>query len=361
MEKANQKQNSKLRGAALRKRKRRHLLWILPVLAIFMGLTGFLICWFTMDAGIVNESSVPVEELQIYVDQARSDTISYYYKNFGADSNKNGFWDTAFGGESPRTHLLNTARQNLILNRTLREEARLHGIEAAVDFAAQKGALEEENKIRRAQTQGTSVIYGTEQYTMIQFLSYQKTELTDALKKVLLKTELKPTEQNLRDAYAKLDKTVLDKGYKGDVMRFICSDAKRSETIFGELEKLLHKGTAVENITKMIRRSYGSVLTVSEVSLGPDLHREDTALLAIYDQCRNLPQGSFSKPQLTGGNAELYFMKSKTDYGQMSFEEAGDYSSTAWINDHFDQYLQQKASEAKVQWNEAALRRVRIS
>lgn len=341
--------------------------WIFVGLGAAVLLASVALVWGILSSGpaqvgSVNGHPVTLEEFQLYADQARSDVINAFYKEHQADSNAKDFWDTPYGGQTPRERLIETVKETILTVKMEQEEAIAHGLPALLDFESLKKALDAENKDRRAKQQNGEAIYGPDQYSMMQFLSYKRTALTDDLKTALLETELKPTEEQLLQAYNSLEPLILDKGYEGTIVRFFCTDPTRADELFGEVKRLVQEGLTAEEIEPVITEAYGDLFLIKTSEVSPDTHREDTDLLALYDACRNLEEGQFLAPyDVVGTGVELDFMLEKNDLGKMTMEEAGDFPQTKWINEQFGPYIAQKAAQAKVTWDDSALRRVTLS
>lgn len=338
-------------------RRKKTLIILTICCAAAVIISGGLIFYFTQPAGRINASPVPVEELQLYVNNVRTDTINYFYTEYGADSNRSSFWSTQYGGITPREYALDAAKSQLLSDRILWEQAKEYGIDASVDYATKKQDLEQENKRRSNQLENDGVIYGTESYSMAQYLSYQRSELTDKLKTILLETDLKPTKKELMKAYEELDKNILDKGYKASIITYTCSEASLSLEVFTKIQALAAGGTPLSDIPGLIEKTYGNILIVDTYEVSPEIHREDTMLQSVYDLCRSMAVGEFTATDAFPNT--LYYVAEKEDFGLMTYEEAGNYPTVKWINENFDAYIMDKAKSADIAWNKIGIKRIR--
>ena len=339
----------------------KHKKFFLIASLITFCIAAFCLYSFLRPAGKINEYPIPLDELQLYADTARSDTISHFYVEYGADSNDSKFWDTEYNGITPKDYLLDTARKLILRDHVLWELAAAHGINASLSYVQKEKDWKAENNKRSHKQQTEQVIYGTEELSMEQYLSYKRTELTDKLKTLLLQTDLKPTEADLRQAYKELPEEVLDKGYFASIVEFSCSDSEIAPRVFEEIHNQIVQEIPISKLTNSLRDIYGNVLSVEIYEITPEIHREDTSLQLIYDICRNLKAETFSNDVEDQNPNIMYYVLEKNDYGQMTYEGSGDYAKIKWINEQFDAYLTEMTQKADVEWNLSVIRKIKIT
>lgn len=309
------------------------------------------------NVGTINNYQVSMEEFQLYANQQVNAVGAWFYQNYGADVNQEDFWDTEFGGETPKNKLIESTKQKITEANIILISAKEYDLGYEADFDITKKAFVDENQDRENKTESGVVIYGPEQYSMEQYLAYVQEAAIDDLKTYLLDNELAPSEEQLREAYESLDKGIIDKGYSAVVVRFQCFDFQRTEEVFTNIRKNQSEGMGISEIILVLEEQYKDIISSDTLELSlANMSLDNTSLQALYEEYRNVWEGSFIEQVIgTSGGKELHYVLSKEDYGQMVFEEAIRYAQIKWINDQFAIYSEKKVETAEILWNDTAI------
>lgn len=297
----------------------------------------------------VNGSPVTRAHEQIYLDDARARTASYYYTQYGADPNGADFWDTEFDGQTPAQYQLNQARAALVRDMVERQLARDHGIEAAVTLAEAEAAREERNR-------SGGIQYGPDEYGAMEFLSQTQSQLRDALKAALLAGELAPAEADLRALYERADvRPLLDEGYSATVRVFAYATVKAGQyppelDAALELAGTLWSGGLDEaGVLGAVEAQTGIKLdTWIETFDTADLPKEEDLLPLLAEVCRDVPSGVPSAVWESGVTHGIALVLERDDRGQADIETARTVLTNLWINERYEAYLNEAVAAAEI-------------
>lgn len=136
-------------------------------------------------AASVNGEPVDSRELSLVMAELRPETMDYFYRQYGADVNKPGFWKTDFSGEVPLKLLKDKALKRLVRLKVEELQARDAGAADDISYGTFLRRLDEENKQRREKLDKHEVVFGPKQFTERTYFNYTFQTMVNELKNKL--------------------------------------------------------------------------------------------------------------------------------------------------------------------------------
>ncbi|MDO4296396.1 MAG: hypothetical protein Q4D90_09610, partial [bacterium] len=292
--------------------------------------------------------AITEEHLALYEQDNRAAITSYYYQNYGLDSNAADFWETEVDGETPAQKLREQAMDEVALDTVERIEAVEHGISTPVTLEEIKEAMEEENEKR----QTASVVYGISEYGLMEYISRTKMDTENALMEVLLEDELAPTDEELQSVYEAMDPLYFDKGFQAKVGVYMYHGVKVGEypSILSDVWELVYEeisnGSTSSEILNKVKESFDIELSFDEVEFDSnEIGKDNDQMDWLLEQVRGKEVGWISTPlnyQASQGVLHLYEMESD---GVAEWREAKPLLTNFWIQQEYPKYLQEKLEE----------------
>lgn len=301
------------------------------------------------ELGKVNGLPFYAEELLVYADEERAAVTAQISQHYNLPGTGPSFWDTEYDGVTPREVLLDTAMEDLVRNKVIQQECITRGIVAPADFRELEQAMEEENAARQSTADSGGVVYGTESYTLAQYNEYQMRMATDDLKEYLLENELAPTEQQLRDAYDSLDESFKRKDFTCAGWSIAWPSTEDDETVAALVAEAL-ESTAPADLAAALADQLPGV-TVEEFTFdSTEVHREDSTAIERSDILFFTEPGKCSSI-FYDAQPTVYYVTEKDGGGYYAFEESSRLGENKYINDAFEQFIDEKVAAATVEYS----------
>jgi hypothetical protein len=288
-------------------------------------------------AGTVNGEPFFQEDLDVYALELRAAVAADYGRRFNLSGVGAKFWDTPYGGSTPRETLNKMALDRLVRNMVLIQEARLRNIETPKSYHDLEAEREEWN------APSSEIVYGPKELGPAEFNSYRITGITDDLKTALLRKELAPTEAQMRAAYDSLPEELKQAPWSasGDLFKW---DGGPSPE--GEIRAALGRGLGPEGAVRELAGSFPGLAREEFEFNSRYLSKEDPYQRELAQMLERAVPGSFVPGP--GNVPELYYVTGKEGGGVLSFEDAPHLGRNKWINDQFEIFLTKKIKAAKV-------------
>lgn len=301
------------------------------------------------ELGTVNGLPFYAEELLVYADEERAAVTAQISQQYDLPGTGPSFWDTEYDGVTPREVLLDTAMEDLIRNKVIQQECITRGIVAPADFRELEQAMEEENAARQSTAASGGVVYGTESYTLAQYNEYQMTMATDDLKAYLLENELAPTEQQLRDAYDSLDESFKRKDFTCEGWSIAWPSTEDDEAAATLVAEAL-ESTAPADLPTVLADQLPGVMVEEFTFDSTEVHREDSTAIERSDILFFTEPGECSSI-LYDAQPTVYYVTEKDGGGYYAFEESSRLGENKYINDAFEQFIDEKVAVATVEYS----------
>lgn len=328
---------------------KRYGLWIAGLLILAVLIVLVLPKSSGQSLGSVNGKKIHPEELRMYAESERALVAAEYSQQYQLPGLGKSFWSTDFEGHTPSETLLDRTMEKLVYYKVLAQQCAAEKIPVPEDYEQLVKEMEKENDRRKQAASRGEVVYGIPEYTVSQYHEYIMTTARTKLMEKLLQNQLAPTEEQLRQAYEKLDDRYKHRDFfcTGWVISWPPTEdpEKTAETIRTVLRE---KGAQQ---AKEILTAEVDGLLMEEFSLDTKtVHREDTQSIRTAELLFDVPAGECS-PLVEESLPTLYYLEQKEGGGLLSFEEAPRLATNQYINDAFEHFLNEKIAEAKVSLN----------
>jgi len=157
----------------------------------------------TVTVANVDGIAIPTREFALYLEQDRAAVFAYFQQNFGTQDSK-GFWTTRFGGQTPTARLRSAALSDAAHTTVEFALAFKYKLVRSPAYAAFLSAWSAENQRRRSAIANQQPIYGPQQYTEANYLTYVLGNLGPELQdKLVADGTFDPSDANLQAYYLK--------------------------------------------------------------------------------------------------------------------------------------------------------------
>ena len=297
--------------------------------------------------GMVNGEPFFQSDLDVYALELRAAVAAHYGRKYNLGGMGASFWETKYGGQTPREFLEKLARDDLVHNMVLIQEARKRGI----DTPAVYRDLEDEREAWNEPTD--EIVYGPKTLGPAEYNSYRITGIRDELKTALLGNELAPTVAQLRAAYNSLDDGMkIAPTFVNGIRFYWDEDAGSDDAIRSMLQQGIENGTPAEELVETLSDTIPGLAQEEFDMNSRYVSKEDPYQQELASMLQKADKGSF----VTGpeeipnpeGKPELFYITSKEGGHVMPFEEAPGLGRNKWINDQYEIFMQKKVKEARV-------------
>jgi len=291
-------------------------------------------------AGTVNGEPFLQEDLNVYMAEHRAAVASHFGRRYNITFMGASFWDTEYDGTTPREFLTSIARQELVKNMVLIQQARIRGIDTPDTYSD----LEKEREVWNTPTD--EIVYGPRTLGPAEYKSYRITGISNALKTNLLRNELSPTIAQLRASFDSLpDINKIADVFSGGIRFTWNAGPFSNEEVFASIENLLRQGLPPEEVVRNLSMYPG--LTQEEFeSDSRYVSREDPYEIELSNILREAPIGALVRgPE---GWPSFYHVTHREGGGYYTFEEAPGLGRNKWINDQFEIFLEEKIKVSRI-------------
>lgn len=299
--------------------------------------------------GTIGSYPITEDHLALYEEDCRARVTAYFYNKYQQDPNVEGFWDMEFEGEVPSRMLREEAWEKLSRDTVERIEARKHGIRTDITLKEIEKSLTEENERRR---KAGEVVYGPDQYGMLEYLSKTQMDVQNSLKDKLLEGELKPSEEQLQTVYEEADPALFHKGCRAEVGIYMYYGMqsgrypKELETVWPYVKEEIRRETEPEVIVEAVARLYGVEIRYDEAEYDTDsMPRDNQALMWLAEQTQEMQPGECSDAVDFEASQGVLKMLEKDDYGMAGFEEVKTLLVNMWLDEEYPAYLERCLEE----------------
>ena len=286
-------------------------------------------------AGMVNGEPFFQEDLDVYVANMRAVVAAHYGQKYNLSGMGDDLWNKKYDGCTPREFLNKLALSDLVKNMVLIQEARSRGVDVPKTY----NDLEAERTVWNISTD--EVVFGPKTLASTEYNSYRISGITDELKTAMLKDELAPSVEQIKDAFESLQEEYKMSPFSASGIRFSWeSGPAPSQDICDEIEQHMQQGFSPEEIV-----GNNPELTLEEFEMNSRyVSRSDEYEMRMAEILRDATEGSYI-PDLEN---QLLYVEKMEGGRQYTFEEAPGLGRNKWINDKFEEFLEAKVKEAKV-------------
>lgn len=305
--------------------------------------------------GEIDGRPVALGELQLFVDDVRQQTNSYFKKNHQLAAVTEAEWRQEYDGEAPVDYAIQLAMEALVPYKVVERKLLESGTEQDFSYQAFVSRWEEENQSRQQKKEAGAVVYGPVQYTKRVYYDYLNDEYKKALESSL---RFDATEQELQQLYD--DAPTLFQEFGSVSMQ--CAvlpqemfSREQAENARNGIRKALGNGStfadgaAAAGITAYIQER---TFTAQDLS-SPDV----SAFPEVEDAVYSLPRGEMTELIDNDGLQWLFFYcESREEGGRTPFAACRDALEEMYREQAFAMELEQAQSSAQITIYEEARR-----
>lgn len=299
-------------------------------------------------AAYVGDIAVGAEELQLYMDENRAQTVAWFSSEYQLDLNEAGAWEQDCGGITPREYLVQAALEDLQYEKALLQQANENGMDLPVTGREIEDARKKENKQRSEKIAAGEVVYGPQEYGPMEYRSYLCSQAEAAVEETILQTP--PSDEELRGLYEQMDPELLDMGYEAEVDYYYLpqdlplSDAERQELLRTVAQ--LAGQQEPEQLLESCKAQYGVEPVHQTMQVGTDARKgEDQLQLELYAEVKEVEPQTVKTVERDGSLVAVLYVRSKEAYGSLSFEEAKDQVQDQWAEQEMESCIRTQAEK----------------
>ena len=305
----------------------------------------------------INEKYIGKEEINFTATNLRAIVISNIQSQYGIAYDDK-FWDTTIDGTTPKHILQDKVIEVLVRNAMYEEVLREKALLQYEDFESFNKLLEDVNKERQAAVSRKEVIYGPVCYTQFDYYNYLMSNNIIKLKELYLDSgEIEITDEKLR-GFEKQNPNIISQD--PDILktkllyaRFVNEDGvvdeecrKSAKEVMHEVYELLENGTKFEEVIE----KYADKIYLEEKVFGGDTNRTDLMTYGeLMYELRELEENTYT-PVIQGNGAyNIALLIEHIKGNKRPFEEYKDFLTLKYIDDWFEEMINQKVDSADVE------------
>jgi hypothetical protein len=338
----------------------RRNVWLMASgLLVGAAMTITLLTGFQDDGlGYINDMPLDRREFMLFVSQERAQTAQYFKNKYSAEVNES-FWTTIYDGIMPADYAKQAALDRLIDYKLQQRLAISYGLEVPADFGQFLQRLQQENKRRNAALQNGSPIYGPTQYDEWGYYDYVHSNMLIGLKSKMLGTELKVTEDEVRDAYEQWK----DERYRVpdhaalNVMSFSLTDTNRVVEAMSNLTNGVSFRKVRSELSPYLLKHVldGENITLGESGTEDASETEERLLEAAM----KLENGEATRVQFADYISVVQLI-GKSELRYAPYDEVKEAVRSELIDQKFKHQMVQMKKQAKAQLNQRKFRSVKL-
>ncbi|MCF8381591.1 MAG: hypothetical protein K9H49_18605 [Bacteroidales bacterium] len=145
----------------------------------------------------VNQYPISKSELKYWMLLQRAEVYIFFYEEYGIIDSDD-FWEQKVEGDSPLDKLKELALEKAVRCKAQQILALEKGIVKQIDFDQIISNMDDENKRRKAKVEKGEVVYGQLEFTKRTYFAHEFDKMILKLIPELIKSELKPSEEDLK-------------------------------------------------------------------------------------------------------------------------------------------------------------------
>ena len=327
---------------------------------IFVGLMAMLLCIHPLVAcntshepdpyqtvGEIAGQPVALGELQLFVDDVRQQTNSYFKKNYSLDAITEEEWRKDFSGESPVDYAIGLAMEELVPYKVVEQKLVELGSSEDFSYRAFVNRWQKENEDRQQKEASGEVIYGPVQYTERVYYDYLNESYQEELAAQLRQ---EPTEEELQAFYD--DNPDLFQEFGSVTLQCV---------VLPQEDFSQEQGEEARNILLQALEA-GATFADASVQAGIDEYTQERTFTAedlsspdvrafpdVEDAVYTLQPGD-TTDLIQNGDLEwlFFYCETRQEGGRTPFAECRDALEEIYVEQAFDMSLEQAQSSAQI-------------
>lgn len=305
--------------------------------------------------GEIDGRPVALGELQLFVDDVRQQTGSYFKKNHQLAAVTEAEWRQEYGGEAPVDYAIRLAMDKLVPYKVVEKKLLEAGSEQDFSYQAFVTRWEEENQSRQQKKDAGEVVYGPVQYTKRVYYDYLNSEYNKILESSLCFDTSEQELQKLYNENPALFQAFGSVSMQCAVLPQEMFSREQAENARNEIRLSLAEGAAFTNGAE----AAGIAAYIQERTFtAQDLSSPDvSAFPEVEDAVYSLPQGEMTALIGNDGLQWLFFYcENRVEGGRKPFAACRDALEEMAREQAFAMELERAQSSAQITIYEEARR-----
>ncbi len=367
-----------MKNVSNRKYQHKKKMWVIAIIAILFAVTAIFISFLAIQNINANKIVATVNGDPVYTEEFRERLLmqkvpvqKYFEKKYGIQAG-NDFWEDNFEGENPSKKAKDMALNECVRIKVEQQLARDKGLLEDISYPAFLKQLEKENKRRKKAVENNEIIYGPVEYQKNVYYEYLYSNMKIALKELLEGKEIQFTEADLMSYYEEIKDSLYRKEGEVKILKAYITYTDENRNFSEEkrkaaLEKIkqvklkMDQGEKIENISDSSPNGESlKVNFVEQVFNEKTAKYDQQSVLELKTRARRLSVGEVS--DIIEENNTFYVIKclEREADGYKSFEEVKENVKSKFIDEKYNEMVEELVKAAKVEIVESVYDRISV-
>ena len=298
--------------------------------------------------------AVSLEEYSQYAYDSISLVSAQYSREYDADPNAEDFWTTSYGGKTPIDTLKEQADDNMLVQKGMQVIAVDLGLatEAEISWKGQLDAMERENEARLEKLESGGVVYGPQQLTQSQFLSYWQSALDQQVEDYFYQ-HAQPEGADLEDYYEQHREELDSRNFTAEVDFYYWPREQSISDTQSMLTQILARGAQGAEAAAELQ-GMGLEASYRHAAINTrEMGKEDQAYIQVVELVRNAEDRQLAGC-LYAGDMEVWVVPvSRQNESIGTFEEAEEEIEDLWRTEEASRLIDERLSDIEMTTTDA--------
>lgn len=298
----------------------------------------------------VNGCAVTLEEYSQYAYDSISLVSAQFSRDYGADPNAEDFWTTPCEGKTPMDVLKEQADEKMRAQKGMQVTALEEGLvtEEEISWQGQLDAMERENEARRNKIENGGVVYGPQELSLAQFLSYWQSSVDQRTEDYFYQ-QAEPEAGELEDYYEIHRQELDSRNFTVEADFYYWPREQTVTDAERVLSQVLTEGLQGEEAAAALSESTGvSVSYIHETINTREMGKEDQIYTEAVALVRNAEEGKPAGSLYAEGMEVWIVPVSRQNEEIGTFEEAEEEIEDLWRTEEAERLIEERLSDLKI-------------
>lgn len=294
--------------------------------------------------------AVSLEEYSQYAYDSVSLVSAQYSRDHGADPNADDFWTTSYDGKTPMDTLKEQADEKMLAQKGMQVIALDLGLvtETGISWQGQMDAMERENEARLEKLESGGVVYGPEQLTQAQFLSYWQSALDQQVEDYFYQ-HAQPEEEDLKAYYEQHQEELDSRNFTAELDFYYWPQEQGISDVQSRLSQILAQGVQGSGAAAALSENTGIQVSYRHEAVNTrEMGKEDQVYTQVVELVKNAETGQ-PAGCLSAGGMEIWVVPvSRQNEGIGTFEEAEKEIEDLWRTEEAEKCIDERLSDLEM-------------
>lgn len=294
--------------------------------------------------------AVSLEEYGQYAYDSISLVSAQYSRDYDADPNADDFWTTSYDGKTPMDALKEQADEKMLAQKGMQVIALDLDLvtEEEISWQGQLDAMERENEARLEKLESGGVVYGPEQLTQSQFLSYWQSALDQQVEDYFYQNA-QPEEADLKDYYEQHREELDSRNFTAEVDFYYWPQEQSTTDAQSILAQILAQGAQGSEAAAELSQSTGLQASYRHEAINTrKMGKEDQAYTQVVELVRNAEDGQLAGCLYAEGMEVWVVPVSRQNESIGTFEEAEEEIEDLWRTEEAARLIDERLSDIEI-------------